>query len=159
MSRVSGQVLGLLLDLVVRGPIEEPRSAPPPLVAAALAHVRRTWETQGMRLVGAEELAAAVGVSVGHLFRVFRQQYGCGPAHALELVRLARAAALLQRSNSALDEVAATCGFANAYHLSRRFRAAYGAPPGAYRRSMAAEDAFAPVRQAGLLQVAAALTD
>jgi len=154
----SDQLLALLLDLVVRGPIEELEAPLPPLVAVALDRVRQTWEAEGMRLVGAAELAAAVSVSVGHLFRVFRQQYGCGPAHALELVRLARAAALLQRSNSSLDEVAATCGFANAYHLSRRFRAAYGAPPGAYRRLSTSQDALAPVRRAGLLPVAAALS-
>ena len=157
--RRSDQLLGLLLDLVVRGPLEEPEAVLPPLVTAALDAVRRSWRSGGMRLVGAEEIAGAAGVSVGHLFRVFRQQYGCGPARALELVRLARAAVLLQRSNASLAEVAATCGFANAYHLSRRFRAAYEVPPGAYRRSSASQDALGPVRAAGLLPVAHLLAE
>jgi transcriptional regulator GlxA family with amidase domain len=61
---------------------------------------------------------------------------------------------MLQRSNASLGEVAAGCGFANAYHLSRRFRTAYGVPPGAYRRDAAGSDPMAPVRSAGLLPVA-----
>ena len=83
-----------------------------------------------------------------------RQNYGCGPAHALELVRLSRAAMIVQRSNATLAEIARASGFANPYHLSRRFRAAYGVPPGRYRRDQPTADPQAPVRDAGLHQVA-----
>jgi AraC family transcriptional regulator len=72
-------------------------------------------------ILPAAELAAAAGVSSGHLFRVFRAEFGCGPARALEVVRLARSAATLQRSKASLAAVAAQHGFANAYHFSRRF--------------------------------------
>lgn len=150
----SDQLLGLLLDLFVRGPLEEPASAVPDLVAAAVAAVRTVWAVEGVRLVEVDELAAAACVSAGHLFRVFRQHYACGPARVLELVRLSRAAVMVQRSNASLDEVAAATGFANAYHLSRRFRAAYGVPPGGYRRHHATDDPMAPVRDAGLLPIA-----
>ena len=155
----SDQLLGLLLDLFVRGPFEEPAAAVPELVAAAVEAVRRTWAADGVRLVEVDELAAAACVSAGHLFRVFRQHYGCGPARVLELVRLSRAAVLLQRSNASLAEVAAATGFANAYHLSRRFRAAYGVPPGAYRRRHATDDPVAPLRAAGLLALAHVLAE
>ena len=75
----------------------------------------------------------------------------------LELVRLSRAAVLLQRSNASLAEVADATGFANAYHLSRRFRAAYGVPPGRFRRTLPGADPLGPVREAGLLPLAQAL--
>ncbi|SDT31686.1 Helix-turn-helix domain-containing protein [Friedmanniella luteola] len=155
----SDQLLGLLLDLFVRGPFEEPSAAVPEPVAAAVEAVRRTWAADGVRLVGVEELAAAACVSTGHLFRVFRQHYGCGPARVLELVRLSRAAVLLQRSNASLAEVAAATGFANAYHLSRRFRTAYRVPPGTYRRRHATADPVVPLREAGLLPLAHVLAE
>ena len=155
----SDQLLGLLLDLFVRGPFEEPSTSAPAPVLAAVEAVRRTWAADGVRLVEVEELAEAACVSVGHLFRVFRQHYGCGPARVLELVRLSRAAVLLQRSNASLAEVAAATGFANAYHLSRRFRGAYGVPPGGYRRWHGAADPVAPLREAGLLGLAHLLAE
>ncbi len=156
--RRSDQLLGLLLDLFVRGPLDEPAAALPALVAAATTVTARIWAVEGVRLVEVHELATATSVSVGHLYRVFREHYGLGPARVLELVRLSRAAVMLQRSNASLTEVAAACGFANAYHLSRRFRTAYDGPPGAYRRVAARSDPMAPVRAAGLLPVAHVLT-
>ena len=155
----SDQLLALLLDLFVRGPFDETADPVPELVAVAVEAVRRTWAADGVRLVEVDELAAAACVSAGHLFRVFRQHFGCGPARVLELVRLSRAAVLLQRSNASLAEVADATGFANAYHLSRRFRAAYGVPPGAYRRRHATDDPVAPLRAAGLLPLARVLAE
>nr|WP_294694599.1 AraC family transcriptional regulator [uncultured Friedmanniella sp.] len=150
----SAQLIALLLDLFVAEPTATAPARLPVHLRAALAGVQRIWRDDGLRIVEADELAAAAGVSGGHLFRLFRQHYGCGPAHALELIRLARAAVMLQRSNATLDEVAAACGFANAYHFSRRFRASYGVPPGRYRRVSPTADPLGPVRAAGLLPVA-----
>ena len=110
-----------------------------------------------LRVLSADELAEAAGVSVGHLFRVFRAEYGCGPIRAIELVRLARSAVALQRSNASLGVVAAQHGFANAYHFSRRFAQAYGMPPGAFRRQRLSPDPLEPVRQARLISFAAPL--
>jgi AraC family transcriptional regulator len=151
----SAQLLALLLDLFVRGPLaERPLPTDPPLVTVAVDAARRIWQTDGVRLITVDELARAAGVSAGHLYRVFGEHYGCGPAHALELIRLSRAAMMVQRSNASLAEVARASGFANAYHLSRRFSAAYGVPPGRYRRDQPTADPQAPVRAAGLHQLA-----
>ena len=71
-----------------------------------------------------------------------RRSSGCcspttGPGRwaAFELLRLARAATLLTRSNLSVAAVAEDCGFANPYHFSRRFHRTYGQPPGRYRRA------------------------
>ena len=61
--------------------------------------------------------------------------YGTGPVAAFELLRLARAATLLTRSNLSVAAVAEDCGFANPYHFSPRFHRTYGQPPGRYRRA------------------------
>jgi AraC family transcriptional regulator len=58
---------------------------------------------------------------------------------AFELLRLARAATLLVRSNLSVAAVAHACGFANPYHFSRRFTAATASRP----------DATATTRNAG----------
>jgi AraC-like DNA-binding protein len=153
----SDQLIGLLLDLFVTGPFENPQPTVHPYVAAVQHYARGAWQADGPRLMTAEELAAAVSVSAGHLFRVFRNAYGCGPARALELVRLARSAVALQRSNASLAEIAHRGGFANAYHFSRRFALTYGRPPGAYRALGPVPDPLEPVRRAGLLPFAAPL--
>jgi AraC family transcriptional regulator len=77
--------------------------------------------------------------------------YGTGPVAAFELVRLARAATLLARSNLSVAAVAEACGFANPYHFSRRFRGTYGQPPGRYRRAATRPEPTEPLAQAGLL--------
>ena len=150
----SDELVRLLLDLFVTGPFDEPRPSLPDSLVAVTDHVRQVWDVDGMRIVEVAELAGAAGLSPGHLFRLFRTRFGCGPARALELLRLARAAALLQRSNATLDEVARQTGFANAYHFSRRFAAVYGSPPGAFRSRSLPVDPLSPVRSAGLLPLA-----
>ncbi len=149
----SRQVLELLWDVFVQGPLpgSDDGVLVPVVLRSALDLVRATWETEGMRLVGVEQLAAAGGVSAGHFSRSFAREYGCGPATALELVRLARAATALERSNLPLAEVARVSGFSNPYHFSRRFSAAYDQPPGRYRRSTGRLDALQPLRQHGLM--------
>ena len=77
---------------------------------------------------------AAVNVSPGHLSRLTRAAFGIGPVAAVEAARLHRAAALLTRSNLTVGQVAQACGFGSPFYLSRRFRAAFGRPPTAYRR-------------------------
>ncbi len=76
---------------------------------------------------------------------------GIGPVAAFELLRLARAATLLTRSNLSVAAVAHDCGFANPYHFSRRFHHVYGQPPGRYRRATTCMEPSEPLAQAGLL--------
>ncbi|MFF3030942.1 helix-turn-helix transcriptional regulator [Streptomyces rubiginosohelvolus] len=147
----SDECVRLLLDLFVAGPLSPGPPQISPVVRAAVGHVAGVWSTAGFRIVPVEEAATAAAVSTGHLHRVFRDSYGCGPARAFELVRLARAALALQRSNLSLAEIATEFGFSNPYHFSRRFAATYGTPPGAFRRTQSAADAMWPVRQARLL--------
>ena len=156
-QRRSDQLLGVLLDLFVTGPVEQPASLSP-TVTAALQVVRRQWRDHPGP-VPIPAVAAGAGVSAGHLFRIFRAEFGCSPARALELVRLARAATLLQRSNATVAEIARRCGFANPYHFSRRFAGCFGLPPGAYRTQGDGRDPYEQVRAAGLLPVARALLE
>ncbi|WP_146179853.1 AraC family transcriptional regulator [Micromonospora sp. RP3T] len=109
-----------------------PGDIPVPLWQA-VRHVRQRWADGVLRPVSQAELAQAAGISVGAFSRLFRQHLGLPPARAVEGVRLARAAALVRSAGQPLAVVAAGCGFADAYHLSHRFRAVYGVTPSRVR--------------------------
>lgn len=63
----------------------------------------------------------------------FTQRTGSSVGAYLTATRLGQAEHLLQQGRS-LVEVALSCGFAHQSHFTRAFRAAYGRPPGAWRR-------------------------
>lgn len=81
-------------------------------------------------------LAETAGVHPVHLTRTFRDLIGCTPGEFQLRVRLARAAAALRSTSESLAGIAAASGFADQSHLTARFRAVYGVPPGAYRRQL-----------------------
>jgi len=128
----AGELLAVITRLLTAGPLPAPAPPEPAALAAALDYVRRQW-TVAMRPLTLRELAAAACVSPSYLSRVFRKQYGCGPGAALELIRLDRARTMLARSNLTIGQVAGACGFADPLYFSRRFRAAHGIAPRAYR--------------------------
>jgi AraC family transcriptional regulator len=152
---VDHDALRLLLILFVREPLGDPAARLPTSHLDALADfVGGVWAPPApTRRLSLDELAAGACLSPAYLSRLFRRQYGIGPVAAMELLRLARAATLLARSNLSVAEVAGSCGFANPYHFSRRFSRAYGQPPGRWRRSPARQEAGDPVARAGLLAV------
>ncbi len=144
-------VLALLLELFVAGPFpgDGENAELPAHLARSLDHLRRTWRDGAVRAVPVAELAAAGGVSVSHLSRLTRERFGIGPAAMVELLRLARAATLLQRSNLPVREIARACGFVDPLHFSKRFRLAYGLPPRDYR-SRPDLDLLEPLDRRGL---------
>jgi AraC-like DNA-binding protein len=155
-DRSTGEVLRLLLTLFVRGPLPDraDERLPPPL-EGLLELVRRAWAPPApTRPLPLRELAAGACVSPGYLSRVFRHHYGTGPVAAVELLRLARAATLLARSNLSVAAVARDCGFANPYHFSRRFHRVYGRPPGRYRRAPSRTEPNEPLARVGLTPLA-----
>jgi AraC-like DNA-binding protein len=145
------QVIAMMLDIFVHGPVPAAEPSAPEFLITVADHVRSVWDTDGIRAIGVEELAATLHVSPGHLHRLFRDHLGVGPGRALELVRLSRAAEALVRSTATIAEIAHLTGFANPYHFSRRFRLTYGVAPGGYRRSADRPDPLAPLQDSGLL--------
>lgn len=148
-------VMGWLLTLFVQGPApaEARDVAPAEYLEPIVTRLRVVWGDGTTTPVTLAELAAFAGISPGHLARVFRKRFGVGPVHALELVRLARAATLLQRSNLPVSGVAAACGFGSPFHFTRRFRVVYGAPPRTYRVRSDIDPLY-PLARAGLLPLA-----
>jgi AraC-like DNA-binding protein len=80
-------------------------------------------------------VAAAAGLSYDTFRRRFAAQVGQTPAAYRNVRRLQAAATLLRVTDLTHREIARTLGFADEFHLSRRFRAHFGVPPRDYRRT------------------------
>lgn len=112
------------------GPVAR-RDARPvsPEVALAAERLRAEWAAPP----ALDELAGSLGVSPVHLVRAFNRQHGLPPYAWLNVLRLKEARRRLL-AGEAIAGVAAELGFADQAHLTRRFKAAFGITPGAYRR-------------------------
>jgi AraC-like DNA-binding protein/mannose-6-phosphate isomerase-like protein (cupin superfamily) len=78
-------------------------------------------------------LARAVGLSVSHFNRLFREWTGFAPVEYQRRQRIAHARELLADPRHSIKEIAARCGFADPYHFSRVFRQIDGLSPTQYR--------------------------
>lgn len=127
------------LDILV---VEEARAAdspqPRPSFVGRMAdeRVRRCALLVEQRLSdppAPAELAALVGVSPRQLGRLFAAETGMSPGAFVTELRL-RYARWLMGGRRTLTAIASECGFADAAHFSRRYRARFGVPPSAERQ-------------------------
>jgi AraC family transcriptional regulator len=82
-----------------------------------------------------EELAALIGVSVGHFCRAFKVTFGI-PAHAyITRRRIEVAQGLMLTTGEPLGGIALSCGMSDQSHFTRLFRRLVGETPDAWRRS------------------------
>jgi len=79
-------------------------------------------------------LAAAAGVSLRQLERLFASHLGRRIGDQYLRIRLERALALLRETSLAVTEVAMATGFVSPSHFSRSFARRYGLPPGRMRQ-------------------------
>ncbi len=85
------------------------------------------------RQIGAEEAAAASGLSRRQLERAFREHLGRSVSDQLAFVRLLRAKELLTRSDLPAADVAAQAGFNTPQYFNNVFRQATGLTPRRFR--------------------------
>jgi AraC-like DNA-binding protein len=98
-------------------------------VAAALA----LMESEPARDLDLATLAAAVHLSPKHFARLFKRVTGVPPMTYLQALRVSRARAVLAETDRPVAAIASDLGFADAAHLSRAFRRAYGTTPRDFR--------------------------
>ncbi len=101
--------------------------------ALAVERARAFLETAAEHSVESSDLEAVSGLDRYELARQFRARLGTSPYRYLTLRRLDRARAAI-RAGRSLAEAAADSGFADQSHMTRQFRAAFGLPPGQWRR-------------------------
>ncbi len=79
------------------------------------------------------ELAMRLNISVRQLERLFREHAHTTPHTYARNLRLRSAAWQLTHSRRSIADIAMSCGFSDASHLGREFRAAFGMPPSSWR--------------------------
>ncbi|SEU47211.1 helix-turn-helix transcriptional regulator [Nonomuraea wenchangensis] len=148
----AGETLRLLVLTFLAGPspVELTPAALPEPVVEMMHAVREHWADGVARPIPMRQLAAAAQVSASTLCRMFRRRFGIGPVAAIELLRLTRAEPLLWQSNLSMQAIAVQCGFADAYHFSRRFRAIYRMAPTTFRVTAPENAPPSPVESGGL---------
>lgn len=84
--------------------------------------------------IAPQELAREAYCSVPHLYRLFRRYFSMTPANYINRVRLENAAAMLERGEESVSEVAAGTGFDDMAYFSRLFKEYFTVPPTVYRQ-------------------------
>ena len=80
------------------------------------------------------EVAAALGISLRQLQRLFRAHLGESPASFIRRLRLKRAQTMLQLMKMPVTEVATACGFGSGAYFANAYRAHFGYSPRAERQ-------------------------
>lgn len=89
--------------------------------------------------LGISGLAARAGLSISQFQRTFRRVFGMTPSQCLLQIRLQAARNFLQHSRQPISLIALECGFHDQSHFTKRFTAATGLGPHAYRKRFALE--------------------
>lgn len=116
-----------------RQPLNEDDRVGPgqPMLARAMVMIeQRLGEKQPL-----SEVAAALGISLRQLQRVFRAEIGDSPAAFIKTLRLKRAQAMLQTMKLPVTDVAMACGFGSSTYFASAYRDHFGHSPRAERRT------------------------
>jgi AraC-like DNA-binding protein/quercetin dioxygenase-like cupin family protein len=100
----------------------------------AYTRARETATAAYAELRSAGELARRAGVSATQLRSLFRENGSESPSRMIWRLKVEHAIQLLRSTGLTLGEVAAQCGYANPFHLSRAVKKHTGYPPRGLRR-------------------------
>ena len=128
------RALFMLRQAATRAERDYPQLLTKPPVRRAYVYLLSKADRSDVRL---KDIAEHMGLSVPHLIRRFRQEYGSSPMKVLARERLSRARKLLATPEFKIAEVAQATGFASAAYFCRTFRSEVGMTPGEYRRTIA----------------------
>jgi len=80
-------------------------------------------------------LAEHTNLATNAFTRLFRNEVGVSPQNYIRKKRIDKACALLDHSQSTIDEIAEDTGFSDRYHFSKIFKQVTGTSPGKYRKA------------------------
>ncbi|AIQ48511.1 AraC family transcriptional regulator [Paenibacillus sp. FSL R7-0273] len=89
--------------------------------------------TQDDKTLGVDDIAAELGISSSHCYRVFRQVFGLSPREFLSQQMLHEAKVLLDDLRLPVSHISAILGYRDIAHFSRQFKRWYGKSPREYR--------------------------
>jgi AraC-like DNA-binding protein len=105
------------------------------LAPGALRRVVEHIEANLGERIDIGELASLAGLSECHFSRAFRQSVGMPPHRYVVSRRIAVGAALIERTERSMTDVAVSIGFSDHSHFTRTFGRMTGETPSSYRRS------------------------
>jgi AraC-like DNA-binding protein len=111
------------------------RAGPGGLTPGALRRVVEHIEANLGERIDIRELASFACLSECHFSRAFRQSVGMPPHRYVVSRRVAVGAALIERTERSMTDVAHSIGFSDHSHFTRTFGRMTGETPSAYRRS------------------------
>ncbi|MGW6401547.1 AraC family transcriptional regulator [Streptomyces sp. NPDC055134] len=129
------QLLALVDWLVDAADTGEAHTGSGPDFSPEVAHAVSRLSDDLTAGVDLQALAAESGLTYDTFRRHFTAEVGQTPSAFRSARRLQAAATLLRLTDMTHREIARTLGFADEFHLSRRFRAHFGMPPREYRAS------------------------
>lgn len=94
-----------------------------------LDYLHSRWNTS----ISLFDLANHAGMSVAHLSRLFRREFGVSPHQYLIQLRCQNACKMLQHSTLTIAEVAQNIGFFDQSHFTRHFKRLYRVTPQDWR--------------------------
>lgn len=103
-----------------------------PIVKKALLFMQQTIDTP----VSVAHIASKLKVNRKLLERRFKAALGITPSIACRGIRLQQVRHLLETTDRQISSIAIECGFCDASHLSRQFRAYFGSGPQQYRENI-----------------------
>ncbi|WP_193367084.1 AraC family transcriptional regulator [Pelagibius marinus] len=138
MQAILSRLLEVLFIQALRQSGAEPETAPGYLAALAdpqLSKALAAMHREAARDWTVGELARLAGMSRARFAAAFARRVGLAPIAYLTRWRLMKARRLLRESGLSTQEIAARCGYASLPSFTRRYKAAFGIGPGAYRRA------------------------
>jgi AraC family transcriptional regulator len=82
-----------------------------------------------------KDLAASLGISVGHFCRAFKRTFGMPACVWIRHRRIELAQGLMLTTAASLSEIALRCGMSDQSHFTRSFRRIVGEAPSSWRHS------------------------
>ncbi len=119
------------LFLAKDAPAQPTLAARDPVVKRALAEMRAQLETP----LSLAQLARRLGTSPKTLARRCEAAMGTSPGRIYQHIRLSAAHQMVTEGTASIAEIAVRCGYENPSALTRAFKARFGVPPQALRRS------------------------
>jgi AraC-like DNA-binding protein len=82
-----------------------------------------------------KDLAASLGISVGHFCRAFKRTFGMPARIWIRHRRIELAQGFMLTTGASLSEIALSCGMSDQSHFSRSFRRIVGEAPSSWRQT------------------------
>lgn len=105
-------------------------------VKNAIKYIQRNFSSN----IDVADIAAHIGLSRSHLYRIFMGSLSLSPNEYLTQYRINQACLLLRTSGLSVGEIASSVGFEDQLYFSRVFKKIKGVPPSHYVREISSID-------------------